>query len=177
MSDPLAHFPVRQIAYFTNDVRAAAARHAALYGSGPFFVSEHIPLRRADYRGRPGTLDHSSAYGQWGALMVEFVQQNDAGASVFRDLYPSGGEGLHHIALIVDDLAAAAARFEAAGMPCALHAEMMDGFPFLMMDGVARYGHFVELYEGTATLTGFYDFVARAAEDYDGREPVRDLAA
>lgn len=171
----IAH-PIRQIAYFVQNVRAAAARHSALYGSGPYFVADHIALRRADYRGTPGALDHSSAYGQWGEVMVEFVQQNDDGPSVFRDLYPDGGEGMHHIALIVDDLAEARGRFEADGLTCALHAEMMDGFTFLMMDGVARYGHFIELYEGTPQLAGFYDFVAQAARNWDGRDPVRAIS-
>ena len=49
--------PIRQIAYFVPDVRVAAARHAALFGSGPYFVAEHIPLRKALYRGREGRLD------------------------------------------------------------------------------------------------------------------------
>lgn len=169
------HHPVRQIAYFVADVRAAAERHAALYGSGPFFVAEHIPLRRAVHRGTEGNLDHSSAYGQWGDVMIEFVQQNDHGPSVFRDIYPDGGEGLHHIALIVDDLAVAQARFEAAAMPVALHAEMLDGFTFLMMDAVAQHGHFIELYEGVPTLTGFYDMVRAAAQGFDGRDVIRDI--
>lgn len=168
--------PVRQIAYFVADVRAAAERHAALYGSGPFFVAEHIQLRRASYRGVEGVLDHSSAYGQWGEVMIEFVQQNDPGPSVFRDMYPTGGEGLHHVALIVDDLAVARARFEVAGMSCALHAEMVDGFTFLMMDAVNQYGHFVELYEGVPTLTGFYDNVRGAAQGFDGRDVIRDIS-
>lgn len=91
--------PIRQIAYFVPDVRVAAARHAALFGSGPYFVAEHIPLRKALYRGREGRLDHSSAYGQWGELMVEFVQQNNPGPSAFHDMYPegSGRGGIHDI--------------------------------------------------------------------------------
>jgi hypothetical protein len=171
-----AHHPVRQIAYFVPDVRAAAERHAALYGSGPYFVAEHIALRRALHRGREGTLDHSSAYGQWGDLMIEFVQQNNAGASVFHDLYPNGGEGLHHVALIVEDLAEARARFEADGMETALHAEMMDGFTFLMMDAVRRTGHFIELYEGAPALLGFYAMVREAAVGFDGRDAIRDIS-
>jgi hypothetical protein len=172
----LAGFPVRQIAYFVADVRIAATRHAELFGSGPFFVADHIPLRRAVHRGVEGVLDHSSAYGQWGSLMVEFVQQNDPGASVFRELLPGGREGLHHVALIVDDLDAARRRFEDQGMPVALHAEMMDGFTFLMMDAVERYGHFVELYEAVPTLTGFYEMIRDAAQTFDGTDPVRSIA-
>lgn len=171
-----SHHPIRQIAYFVQDVRVAAERHSALYGSGPYFVAEHIALRRAVHRGVEGVLDHSSAYGQWGELMIEFVQQNDPGPSVFREMYPDGREGMHHVALIVDDLAVARARFEDAGMPVALHAEMMDGFTFLMMDAVARYGHFVELYEGAPVLTGFYDMVRETARGFDGRDVIREIS-
>ncbi len=171
----LAGHPIRQIAYFVDDVRAAAERHVQLYGSGPYFIAEHIQLRRALHRGQEVALDHSSAYGQWGSLMVEFVQQNDPGPSPFRDMFPDGREGLHHIALIVDDLGAARARFESDGIETALHAEMMDGFTFLMMDATARYGHMIELYEGVPALTGFYDMVQRASIGFDGRDPVRDI--
>ena len=86
----MTSLPIRQIAYFGTDVRAAALRHSQTYGSGPFFVAEHIPLRRAVHRGVERTLDHSSAYGQWGGVMVEFVQQNNPGPSAFHDMYPEG---------------------------------------------------------------------------------------
>lgn len=169
--------PVRQIAYFVRDVRAAAARHAALFGSGPFFVAEHIPLRKVLHRGREAHLDHSSAYGQWGEVMVEFVQQNNPGPSAFHDMYPegSGREGIHHTALFVDDLAAEIARFEAEGCPTALYAEMNDGFAFAMIDTVARYGHMLELYQPTEVLTGFYAFVRHAADGFDGTTPIREI--
>ena len=171
-----APLPIRQIAYFVPDVRAAAERHHALYGSGPYFIADHIPLRLALHRGREAELDHSSAYGQWGALMIEFVQQNNSGSSVFRDLYGEGEEGLHHVALIVDDLAAARARFEAQGMETALYAEMMDGFPFMMMDATRPYGHMIELYEGVPALTRFYDMVREASLSFDGGEIIRTIS-
>lgn len=168
--------PIRQIAYFVPDVRVAARDHMALYGSGPFFVADNIPLAQVRYRGEEAALDHSSAYGQWGDLMVEFVQQNNPGASVFHDLYPDGGQGIHHVALIVDDLSTAQDSFERAGMVTALKARMMDGFTFVMMDAAERYGHMIELYEGTATLTGFYDMVRRASVGFDGADPIRTIS-
>ncbi|QUT04142.1 VOC family protein [Sphingobium phenoxybenzoativorans] len=168
--------PIRQVAYFVQDVRAAAAAHAAAFGSGPYFVADNIPLRRCLHRGVEAHLDHSSAYGQWGELMIEFVQQNNPGPSAFRDMFSEGREGFHHVAIIVDDLDAARARMEAAGFPTALEAEMHDGFRFLMMDAVERHGHMIELYAGVPTLTGFYDFVKKAAAGWDGSNPVRTIS-
>jgi hypothetical protein len=168
--------PIRQIAYVVNDVRAAALAHHRLFGSGPYFVAEHIPLKTALHRGTPAPFDHSSAYGQWGAVMIEFVQQNNDGPSAVRDMFAPGEEGMHHVALFVDDIQAARADFVANGMAEALYAEMSDGFAFAMMDATATLGHMVELYEPAAALTGFYDFVRESAVGWDGSDPVRDIA-
>ena len=62
-----------QVAYAVEDVRAAARSFAERVGAGPFFVRHHDLPRRVDHRGRPGAFDHSSAYGQWGAVQVELV--------------------------------------------------------------------------------------------------------
>ena len=169
--------PIRQIAYFGPDVRAAAIHHSQVYGSGPFFVAEHIPLRRALHRGVERTLDHTSAYGQWGPIMVEFVQQNNPGPSAFHDVYPegSGRSGIHHVALFVDDIHAAIAEHNAEGQETALYAEMNDGFAFAMIDARAALGHMIELYQPVPSLTGFYDMVAAAAKKFDGRDPVRTI--
>jgi hypothetical protein len=173
----LAGQPIRQIAYFVGDVRAAAARHAALYGSGPFFILDVPPLA-AVHRGREVIFDHTPAFGQWGTMQVELIQQNNGGTSIFHDLFPegSGRTGLHHIALFVDDLERSVEAFSKAG-----HLEAMrltnprNNVTVVMMDTVSLYGHFVEFYEPVAALTELYDLVAAAAVGYDGSNPVREL--
>jgi hypothetical protein len=172
----IAH-PVRQVAYFVPDIETAAHAHSRQFGSGPFFVAEHIPLRKALHRGREAVLDHSSAYGQWGEVMIEFVQQNNPGPSAFHDLYPegSGRGGLHHIALIVESLAVTRHEFAESGLTESLYAEMNDGFAFVMVDAVARYGHMIELYEGVEALTSFYAMVKEAAKDFQGTDPIRPI--
>lgn len=165
--------PVRQVAYFVTDVVTAARNHAAAFGSGPYFVAEHIPLTYCEHRGRPTPLDHTSAYGQWGEVMIEFVQQNNDGPSVFRDLYAPGRSGFHHVALIVEDLKATMAAFNEAGFPTGLYAEVAPGAGFAMMDCCREYGHFVELYEPTPVLLGIYDRVRSAAQGFDGRNLIR----
>lgn len=164
----MAPLPIRQIAYFVPDVRAAARAHSATFGSGPYYVADHIALTRAFHRGTARQLDHSSAYGQWGEVMIEFCQQNNPGPSAFHDLYPegSGRQGLHHLALFVDDLDVAVAGFAAQGHQVALDAAMSDGFRYVFIDTVATYGHMLELYEPTAALTGFYRTVREMAGDF-----------
>jgi Glyoxalase/Bleomycin resistance protein/Dioxygenase superfamily len=170
--------PIRQIAYFVQDVRAAALKHHQRYGSGPYFVAEHIPVRRATHRGVERQLDHTSAYGQWGPIMVEYVQQNNPGPSCFHDMYPegSGRSGIHHVALFIDDIQAEIARYNKNGNATALYAEMNDGFPFAMIDTVAQHGHMIELYQPLEQLAGFYEMVAAAARGFDGKEPIRTIS-
>jgi len=167
--------PVVQVAYFAPDARAAAVRHAALTGSGPFFVMDNIPLARSVHRGQDAPLDHTSAYGQWGEVMVEFVQQNNDGPSAFRDMYAPGEAGLHHLAVFVDSVEAALARTEAAGFATALDAETATGLRFAMADARAAFGHMLEFYEPVDQLTKFYGFVRKAADGWDGADPVRTL--
>lgn len=164
-----------QIAYAVRDLDVAIERWVATTGAGPFFVLEHIPLTSARYRGAPGDFDHSSAYGQWGDVMVELVRDHTEGPSPVRDVVGEDGEGLHHVAFMVDDLAAEVDRLAALGWPEALWAETAPGTAFVFCDATADLGHMVELYEPSPGLVGFYELVAAASRGWDGAEPVRRL--
>lgn len=54
--------PIRQVAFFVEDVRASARAHHAAYGSGPFFVADNIPLARAVHRGTERALEIGRAH-------------------------------------------------------------------------------------------------------------------
>ncbi len=169
--------PVRQLAYKVNDLEVAAAAHHRQFGSGPFFVLRHVALASSHHRGVERAFDHSSAYGQWGSVMVELVVQHNPDPSALHDMFPfgSGKEGLHHAALFVDDLDAAIERFAAGGAPLAQLSVTQTGTAFAFVDTRASLGHMLELYEPTAQLAGFYDFVADAAKGWDGRDLLREL--
>lgn len=168
---------VRQLAYKVNDLEAAVAAHHRRFGSGPFFVLRHVALACSEHRGVERPFDHSSAYGQWGGVMVELVVQHNPDDSALHEMFPhgSGSEGLHHAALFVDDLAAEIARFEAGGAPLAQLSVTASGTAFAFLDTRASLGHMLELYEPTAQITGFYDFVAQAAQGWDGTDVLREL--
>lgn len=162
-----------QIAYAVPHAVAAARRWAAALGAGPFFVRPHIPIASVAYRGQPGTFDHTAAYGQWGDVMVELVQDHTVGPSVVRDMYPDGGGGLHHVAFFVPDIDDATARLNALGHDTAMTATTASGIRFNFLDATRTHGHMFELYERSATLAAFYAHVAAAAKGWDGADPVR----
>ncbi|ASJ89608.1 VOC family protein [Porphyrobacter sp. CACIAM 03H1] len=168
---------IRQLAYKVNDLEAAAAAHHRRFGSGPFFVLRHVALASSVHLGVERPFDHSSAYGQWGSVMVELVMQHNPDDSALHDMFPYGSatEGLHHAALFVDDLQAEIARFANEGAPLAQLSVTQTGTAFAFVDTRASLGHMLELYEPTPELTGFYDFVAAAAQGWDGSNLIREL--
>ena len=169
------NFPVVQIAYFTSDARRSALDAAARFGAGPFFLVERIPLAWGELRGRAGTFVHTSAYGQWGEVMLEFVQQDEEGPSPFRDMYAPGETGIHHVAMMVDSLADSYTEVSVQGLTIAARAQTVTGTEFAFIDTVAELGHMVEIYERTPALEGFYAHVRAASVGWDGVDPVRGL--
>ena len=162
-----------QIAYAVNDLDLAATEWRRHFGAGPFFISEHIALSEVRYRGAPGSFDHSSAYGQWGEVMVELVKDHTVGPSAVADVVGPGGSGLHHLAYFVDDFASAQSALIGAGWPEVLWAVTPSGVAFAFHDASATLGHMVEIYQGIPALTGFYAMVRDAAQGWDGSDPIR----
>ena len=165
--------PPVQIAYAVDDASEAASQWAKDFGAGPFFLAEHIPVTNVVHRGKPGVFDHTSAYGQWGNVMVELVQDHGTGPSAIRDLYAPGETGLHHVAYFVADLDEATTELAKRGFPLAMSAEARGDTRFHFIDAVDQMGHFLELYEPSSALKSFYQKVRSAAEDWDGADPIR----
>jgi len=164
-----------QIAYHVPDPEKTAQEFARTFGWGPFFLFEHIALSSCRYRGSPAVFDHSSAYGQAGDLMVELITQHDDSPSVLRDVYARDGVGVHHVAHFVPDFKDALRQARAAGVEIALDARTATGTAFAMLDTTRLLGHMIEIYEQAGDLQKFYRYVRRAAEGWDGSEPLRRL--
>lgn len=165
-----------QIAYHVTNPAEAALDSAERFGWGPFFLLEHVPLSRCLYRGAPATFDHSSAYGQAGELMVEFITQHDDQPSAVRDVFSAAQRGVHHVAHFVPNLGASLEHFQARGLATAMEASTADGVAFAMVDTTATLGHMLELYEPVAALQQFYAYVRRKADGWDRRNPVRRIS-
>ena len=167
---------VVQVAYHVTDIRRAAAGMAARFGAGPFFVNENIRLTWGEHRGRPTNFVHSSAYGQWGQLMVEFFRQEDASTNTpYRDMFAANEEGLHHTAMMVPDMDEAFRWFESNGMPVVTRCGLRDGHTvdFAFIDARKTLGHMLEIYPASDGVLGFYGRVREAADGWKGEDPIR----
>ncbi len=164
-----------QIAYHAPDIERAANWFAAALTAGPFFLLEHVGLSKSLYRGKETPFDHSSAYGQFGDVMIELIHQHDDQPSAVRDMYAANEEGLHHLAVFVGSVDIALEDAAAAGMACALDATTTDGVRFVMVDARNAHGCMLEFYERSEPLDKFYSFVKRKSDDWDGSEVLRRL--
>ncbi|MGV0033854.1 MAG: VOC family protein [Candidatus Azotimanducaceae bacterium WSBS_2022_MAG_OTU7] len=167
----MAHLDIVQIAYHVKDVREAAARMQKQFGAGPFILSENILLASAVHRGEATDFIHTSAYGQWGKVMVELVrQEDDTPNTPFRDMYTRDEEGLHHTAIFVDHFDAAVRQFEDSGLALVTRCKTKTGgVEFGFIDATATLGHMIELYVSSPTLLGFYEMVRAMSIDWDGK--------
>jgi hypothetical protein len=165
------HFRHRTIqnAYFVADLDAAIDRWHERWGLGPFFVRRHIELAHVRYRGKDASLDISAAYVQAGDIMVELVTQHDDAPSAFRDMFGTGQEGFHHVAVVPDDYDALLGRYAEAGFEVATELRTASGRGAAYVDTRPWLGHFVEVYWPTEGLSRLYREVAAAASSWDGR--------
>ena len=147
-----------QVAYFVPDARAAALQYHQRFGCGPFQVVPEIPLAWARLNGEPIDFVHTSAFGQWGDVMLELVQLDSELFSLFEQ------PGIHHVAIMVDSLTDAYAHFEGKGFEIALKAETLTGTEFGFVDAREQMGHLIELYEKSEGLVGFYEHIKAASE-------------
>ena len=164
--------PPVQIAYAVSDIYKGIDKWISDFGAGPFFIAEHIPIKNVIYRGHPSELDITVAYGQWGEIMIELVQDNGEGPSIIRDLYPPQKSGLHHLAYFVNDMDLVSAKLVEEGYVLAMSGQAGEN-RFQFFDAISEMGHFLEIYEPIESLKFLYERVRSASINWDGSDPLR----
>jgi hypothetical protein len=164
---------VVQIAYAVEDVREAARSFAERMGAGPFFVRHHDLPRHVDHRGEPAGFDHSSAYGQWGAVQIELVQVHGAEPASLAHIVRRSS-GIHHVATFVASIDEEQRRLVELGWPPVMTAETASGLRYAFHDAREQLGHLLEVYEPSPGVLQLYAMVAAAAQGWTGDEPVRE---
>lgn len=164
--------PPVQIAYAVSDIYKGIDKWISDFGAGPFFIAEHIPIKNVIYRGHPSELDITVAYGQWGEIMIELVQDNGEGPSIIRDLYPPQKSGLHHLAYFVNDMDLVSAKLVKEGYVLAMSGQAGEN-RFQFFDAISEMGHFIEIYEPIESLKYLYERVRSASINWDGSDPLR----
>ena len=181
----LIRHPIIQYAYVVEDIDAAIHKWNRVFGAGPFLKIEHWgPADKHLYRGQPIRDDVTHAHGQCGPAQIQFTQQHNDAPSIWRDMYPKGSEGFHHVAVLVDDFDEEKARFIQMGCSVGeefqfntshaghVHVPAGTKIPEIgrcaYMDARHLIGCFVEVFEEHPIVRHEFNAVKAAHENWDG---------
>ena len=102
---------VNHIGIVVRDVEKVSETWQRMFGIGPWLIRD---ATRPDGAGPPAGLKH--AFGYLGDMEFELLQPvGDKYSSMYHEFLEEHGEGLHHIAFGVDDVAAETAKLVAQG--------------------------------------------------------------
>ena len=175
MSDLLKHKTIVQNAYVVDDLDSAISTWADLMGAGPFFLIEDVDFP-ARYRGSDSIMKLSVAMCQLGPLNIELIQQKDDEPSPYRDIYPQGKSGFHHVCIFTNNLDDDVATYNALGFDTALESnDATGGLKFAYVDTFSALNCMIEIVEEGPTIQAIYRKVREGAENWDGRDLKRSL--
>jgi hypothetical protein len=163
-----------QQAYVVDDIDAAVDYWVKTWKVGPFYVLRHAQWENLRYRGRPATVDASFAMAQAGPIQIELCQQHNDAPSCYRDVFPAGHQGFHHVATVTDDYEAEIARLSTAGFDIAMEGTFGE-MKFAYVDTRAVAGFMTEVISNWAPVSESHRMIAEASFGWDGRDPLRDL--
>ncbi|MEB4211097.1 VOC family protein [Mycobacterium sp. 94-17] len=167
-----------QIAWVVDDLDAAVQYWLQTARIGPFFVGAHVGgiFTEASHRGSPAELDISCAIAQAGPVQIELIKQHDSAPSPYRDVFAEGEGGLHHICSFVDDIDAECRNYQEHGFEVVMRGVVAGQTPVAYVDTRPMIGCMSELMERRGLAVEMFAASAAAAADWDGTDPIRDLA-
>jgi len=127
---------VAQVALIVEDLDRAVEDYWQLFGIGPWHIYTYgKPLvKRMTYHGEPSEYRMRIALSYLGPLRIELIEMIE-GDTVYADFVEEHGYGVHHFGVLVEDVEAAIAEAEAAGL-----AMTQDGAGF-GRDGDGHYAY------------------------------------
>lgn len=162
-----------QLAFVPADIGRALDWWTGSMGAGPFFHLPHVALENVHFRGTQTAPDFSLWLGYWGDMQVELIVQHDDAPSIYAAGFPGVGVdgALHHVCLLVDDVAAAIA---AVGACEVVQQGIVPG------GGAVAYvkppvGPMLELLRPAPGTRELFGMMHAAHLGWDGRDPVRSL--
>lgn len=166
-------------AWVVEDLEAAIGTWLKL-GYGPFFVTS-LDLPEVRYRDIHVPLSLKIAMARAGDVQIELIQQLNDGPSAYRDSYPAGTSGFHHIRRQpfsatdgASDYDALAAEFARSGVDVVM--EMQFGRTRIgYADTRATLGCMLEFCDPSEAVDSFKRLTAQAALGWDGSDPIRVL--
>jgi Glyoxalase/Bleomycin resistance protein/Dioxygenase superfamily len=171
---PEGEFRFFQLGFLVDDLLAAVASWARVFGVGPFHV---LPVadQHATYQGQPATITLQVAVAQAGPVQIELIQQLCDRPSIFREWHRGQVCGLHQLCTVTPDYDGKKAHYQQLGY--SLAAESDNGrFRVAYIDTSADFGFYTEVVEYTPGFLKVLDKISQTCASWDGQDPVRLLS-
>ncbi len=170
---------VMQLAFVPQDFDAALAHWTQTMGVGPFFMIEGIHLDGMTYRGEPTEAVFDLALAYWGDIQIELIRPRDDHPSIYRGDYGSTGNGLHHVCILVDDIADAYRVCAEAGAEVVIEGTFGTSRVIYVDPAPGRVGGgpgtLVEILQQAKDGPDLFGMIKAAGIGWDGSEPLRTL--
>jgi methylmalonyl-CoA/ethylmalonyl-CoA epimerase len=138
---------VVQIGIVVKDVERAAGDFAAFFGIPvPGWTwTDALEKAKTSCRGKPSPARAKLAFMNFGGLDVELIEPDDH-PSTWREFLDEKGEGVHHVAFVVEGMKGRVAELEEKGFPLVQKGEYTGG-RYAYIDTVRTLKTVVELLE------------------------------
>jgi hypothetical protein len=166
---------VMQTAFVVDDIEREMAYFSRVLGVGPFFYLPRFPAIDARYRGKSIEVDFSVALAFKGSMCFELVRQNDDTPSPFREVVEARGFGIHHVAVSTRSFDADLKLFERDGQELIATAATAMGGRAAYVAPKSSAVPQLELIEMSPPVEQFFGMMYAAAQNWDGKDPVRRL--
>jgi Glyoxalase/Bleomycin resistance protein/Dioxygenase superfamily len=168
--------PIMHNGYVVRDIAAAMQHWIEVWGVGPWFYIEHLPLTDFQYNGQPSPVELSIALAHSGLLLVELIQQRNDAPSMYRDFLNAGHEGFQHVGYGTQRFEADLSRALGAGYQIGQSGRVGQRWPFVYLLPEAPMGTVVELLDMSLGGQRILARIAEAARTWDGKDPIRKTA-
>lgn len=165
---------VMQLAFVPEDFDATVAHWTQVMGVGPFFIIEGIHLDGMTYRGEPTDAVFDLALAYWGDLQIELIRPRDNHPSIYRGAYGSTANGLHHVCILVDDIAEARRVCDEVGAEVVIEGHFGTSQVIYVDPGTGP-GTLVEILQQAKDGPDLFGMIKAAGVGWDGSEPLRKL--
>ncbi len=165
---------IRQNGYVVRDIRAAMEHWINVLRVGPWFYIDRVETDYFRHRGKDSAVEMSIALANSGDLQIELIQQRNDAPSLYKEFIDSGREGLQHVAYWTQDYQSLYDRALALGYRVG-HEGCIGGERgrFCYFDTEAHPGTVVEISDISGNKGRFFEYIRKAALDWDGSDPVR----
>lgn len=108
---------ITQIAIIVENIDKTSQAYADLLDvkKPPVNLTDTIDTAKTEFRGKKSTARAKLAFFDMGSVQLELIEPDDQ-PSTWREALDKHGEGVHHIAFVVDDMQTVVNRLDSKGM-------------------------------------------------------------